>query len=278
MRIRNGVRECFICGAKLRIHCKIGRCRKHGRGTFDKETGRCLKCGKVVEVSLRGHHATSKCETIDPWNKGKTKEDTPSLMKMSKNAKGKKHPGVGEKIKARMKIPEVKEKYRAGWSRGQKKRFERIEEREKSTARTMELIAVGKIIPFGGRKHGNGNPPTKEEMEMLHRLQAYGFVLNHVVPTGTKSPLPTHYKLDLAHVDMMLAVEVDGSSHFIKERRESDERKDEFLQSKGWRVLRFRVPFDFNDAAQTCIGLVSRSSSKRITSRRRTGSMSRAEH
>jgi very-short-patch-repair endonuclease len=38
----------------------------------------------------------------------------------------------------------------------------------------------------------------------------------------------------------MVAVEVDGTSHHSVSRRESDERKESFLRSQGWNVLRFQ--------------------------------------
>lgn len=46
------------------------------------------------------------------------------------------------------------------------------------------------------------------------------------------------YFIDFAFVDEKLAVEIDGSQHIEEERKKSDEKKDELLISKGWKVLR----------------------------------------
>jgi len=45
------------------------------------------------------------------------------------------------------------------------------------------------------------------------------------------------YITDFACIAKLLAIELDGGQH--QERREYDERRTEFLQSQGWRVLRY---------------------------------------
>lgn len=46
------------------------------------------------------------------------------------------------------------------------------------------------------------------------------------------------YFIDFAFVDLKVAVEIDGSQHLNKDRKDSDLKKDELLKSLGWRVLR----------------------------------------
>ena len=53
-----------------------------------------------------------------------------------------------------------------------------------------------------------------------------------------------------------IAVEIDGTSH-SRQRREADQRKTFFLESIGWTVLRFRVPFDYDKAASRCVAASS---------------------
>ena len=65
-----------------------------------------------------------------------------------------------------------------------------------------------------------------------------GFVGEYIQPTGTREFYPTHYKIDLADRATMTAVEVDGSSHTALERKAQDRKKDSFLTSLGWKVLR----------------------------------------
>lgn len=54
-----------------------------------------------------------------------------------------------------------------------------------------------------------------------------------------KTGLPTAYKVDLAHVPLKIAIEVDGSSHRSKEGLQKDAKKQAALLGLGWKVLRF---------------------------------------
>jgi very-short-patch-repair endonuclease len=138
-------------------------------------------------------------------------------------------------------------------SKGQRERFSRPEEIAASRATALKSLAEKKIKVFGGRSHGNGMPATASEAEMFRRLKGEGFEREVVVTTGWKKPgLPHHYKLDLANVSRKIALELDGSSHRRPSRRASDARKDKLLRSKGWRVLRFPEPFDFNAMERAC--------------------------
>ena len=259
MRIQKKKNVCFICGKTLRSHNKKGHCRKHGTGSFDQLTGRCLTCGKTMEVSLRGHHAATKCETIAPWNKGETKETNEGMMEVSRKLTGRKRPEVGRKIMERMKDPKIKAKYKAGWSRGQRKRFQNPEEVEKHRERIKEKFKRGN--GFGWKQHGRntgaGGNFTESEWEMRFRLLPLGFAQEHVIRTKLKSPWPTCYTLDFAHPGKRIAVELDGSSHESKKVKERDARKDEFLRSIGWRVFRFQEPLNYDEVEQTCADLAS---------------------
>lgn len=58
------------------------------------------------------------------------------------------------------------------------------------------------------------------------------------------------YYLDFAFLNIKLDVEIDGSQHWrIKERIESDKKRDELLISKGWKV--YRIP-EFKIKQQFC--------------------------
>jgi len=63
----------------------------------------------------------------------------------------------------------------------------------------------------------------------------------HIVAThmGRGNGYPTHYKLDLADPEIMLGIEVDGSSHGLLSRQEQDRKKTAFLEALGWTILRF---------------------------------------
>jgi len=60
------------------------------------------------------------------------------------------------------------------------------------------------------------------------------------------------YRVDFAFPDQKVVVEVDGHEyHKTKEQRTNDAKKDRFLMSNGWKVLRFTGSEIFKDA-QKC--------------------------
>ncbi len=62
----------------------------------------------------------------------------------------------------------------------------------------------------------------------------FGIHVRRQVPIGP-------YVADFAIHDEKLVIEVDGEFHFTAEGREADRRRDEWLNSKGYRVLRFNT-------------------------------------
>jgi hypothetical protein len=115
------------------------------------------------------------------------------------------------------------------------------EQQARITAGIRLAIAEQRMTPWGGRRAGNGKAPTQSEQVVHAALSPLGFTLNGIISTGQRRPgVPTHYKLDLICADRKLVVEVDGSSH--KGRGAQDARKDDWLTSHGWKVLRVPAP------------------------------------
>lgn len=101
----------------------------------------------------------------------------------------------------------------------------------------------GDPVLFSKSRGGNGKGPTLAESTLLDTLNSLwdGWLYNYIVTTreSSKSGLgnrPTHYKLDIANPAAMICIEVDGSSHTY--RKDEDKSKTEFLENKGWTVLR----------------------------------------
>ncbi|MGQ3671813.1 endonuclease domain-containing protein [Xanthobacter sp. TB0136] len=86
---------------------------------------------------------------------------------------------------------------------------------------------------------GNGRGMTEPQRLLLQKLGG-GWIAELTVSTGVRpgNGIPGHWKIDIANPELMIAVEVDGSSHASTKVRERDARKDEFLASKGWSVFR----------------------------------------
>lgn len=82
---------------------------------------------------------------------------------------------------------------------------------------------------------GNGQLTVPQAL-LAERL---GWPTEVVVPTGRKRPWPYAYKIDIASLELRIAIEVDGESHRSPAARERDARKDSLLTAFGWTVLRF---------------------------------------
>ena len=107
-------------------------------------------------------------------------------------------------------------------------------ETRKKVSRTLMLI--GHQPPVQG---GNGRQAPLPQRMLASEL---GWPMEYSIKTGRKpgdGAYPTCYKLDLALPQQMIGIEVDGRSHCLLERRRQDAKKDRFLASIGWTVLRF---------------------------------------
>ena len=100
-----------------------------------------------------------------------------------------------------------------------------------------KLLDMGWKPPVQG---GNGHGPTEPEKRILQMVPSA--VPNFCIKTKIKpgNGIPTHYKIDVAVPHLKLAIEVDGNSHNLYSRKAADERKTNFLQERGWTVLRFK--------------------------------------
>src|SRR5262249_35112210 len=120
-----------------------------------------------------------------------------------------------------------------------------------------------KLIEIGHKpriRGGNGKPMAIPQQLLT---EALGWKSEHIVLTkkGRNSGYPGHYKIDIAMPESMIAIEVDGGSHCPIARKISDARKDEFLKSCGWTVLRFsneRVIMDLESCVRECRSLISK--------------------
>lgn len=84
----------------------------------------------------------------------------------------------------------------------------------------------------------DGIPDSTLEQLFLDDLLDAGFpapVCQHPVP----GPRGTVYRIDFAYPEVLVAVEVDGPHHRLDPVRARDRRRDAYLRSLGWEVLRF---------------------------------------
>lgn len=240
------VRHCVLCGARIRSHNRYDWCQKHGRGRFDRITGKCKSCGAEVEPRQRGAHANI-CANGGPWNAGLTMRDSESIRAYAEKRRGVPNPKARETLEKTRKTAGFKRAH----ALGQRKRFEKLSERQAASRRALLLIKQGVIIPFGGRGHGNGGVPTAAGIALAKLLEPHGFEAEVVITTNGETRAKW-YRVDFAHREALVAVEHDGGSHQAKKRQKSDRMKDSFLRSKGWLVLRFQGG-DYDSIARECV-------------------------
>jgi hypothetical protein len=103
------------------------------------------------------------------------------------------------------------------------------------TRRKVSQALKGRVPSVRG---GNGKPLSVPHQALLRRLN---WSPEYVIRTHAKrgSGLPTHYKVDIANPEMLIAIEVDGATHQTIKVQTADKQKTAFLLSRGWTVLRF---------------------------------------
>ena len=100
----------------------------------------------------------------------------------------------------------------------------------------------GQQANFDSRPNGSnfpvGTPQT--ELDFVGVLVPLGYIHGYVIPTHRpENNGGGYYKLDFGHPDALVAIEIDGSSH--RDKKEQDARRDDFLRSLGWKVIRIKV-------------------------------------
>ena len=99
----------------------------------------------------------------------------------------------------------------------------------------MTLAAKGYAMLNGG----NGRPlPLPQQI----LIAATGWTPELAINTQARrnrSPHPTCYKVDLGNEPLKIGIEVDGQSHNSPSARLRDAKKQSFLESRGWLILRY---------------------------------------
>lgn len=93
--------------------------------------------------------------------------------------------------------------------------------------------------------------------------EALGWPMEVVIPTGIPkgNGYPTCYKVDVGSKDLKIAIEIDGNSHKTLVRQSQDRKKEEFLASIGWTVLRFTNQ-EVDENLKGCVEVVMSTISK----------------
>lgn len=104
------------------------------------------------------------------------------------------------------------------------------------------VMLDGQRAHFDTTEYGCNFPSRmpQSELDFAPLLLSAGYVAGHVIPTNRpENNGGGYYKLDYAHLEAKIDIEIDGSSHRFK--RESDEKRDTFMRVLGWKVIRIKV-------------------------------------
>ena len=206
--------------------------------TIDKT---CSACGKLFELSK-----------VQRWKMESGKAQEFFCGRKCATAWRNSRPGAQDWQKS----PEIR-----------KKRSEALKEHNwlqtpEARQRKMEVLKdIGPPNPAGPPvRGGNGRGPSVPQVMLA---EALGWKMEFVVPTNEPrgSGYPSHYKIDIANPVAKIAIEVDGNSHASAARRAQDEKKDGFLVSRGWSVLRFsnrEVMGNLSDCVRRVMSTTSR--------------------
>ena len=120
---------------------------------------------------------------------------------------------------------------------------EQIKRTKKARGVTYEHLTGG---------NGHVSPAEQTLMDALP-----GWAHNLSVPTRVPrgQGYPAVYKIDVAHPEHMVGVEVDGQSHNSPSARQRDAKKQTFLDGLGWTILRFSNQEVLNDTA-ACVSVI----------------------
>jgi hypothetical protein len=128
-------------------------------------------------------------------------------------------------------------------------------------AKEKMLTSLKEIGHKPKKQGGNG----REMPEPQKKLASYlGWDTEVVVLTGSCRALmnlPNCYKVDVANKELMIAIEIDGPSHYSLKVRQADAKKQAFLEKQGWTVLRFtnkEILLNFQECAQTITSTISK--------------------
>jgi len=184
-------KECPLCKRNISL------------SNFDRHYQACL-------IFQENNKSRKKKNRWNPggWNKGLTKENSESMLKLSKT------------LKERIKTGIIKRNDHA-----------QSEETKRKISQSMKKAhAEGRAWNIG-KNRWNNKPSYPEEFFMKvikNEFEDKDFQREYSIGI---------YSADFAWVEKKRIIEIDGDQHFKEEYSKRDKRKDEYLKSVGWEVL-----------------------------------------
>lgn len=98
--------------------------------------------------------------------------------------------------------------------------------------RTITNSIVKPKTKFARVLRKNQTPAEKILWNKIRNKKFQGFKMRRQVPVGP-------YIADFMCVEKLLIIEIDGDSHYEPGAKERDSKREEYLRSQGFRVVRF---------------------------------------
>lgn len=178
-------------------------------------------------------------------NAGANKKHENSCYKNPNRVKYERSPNAGMKkgskggnqyTKAKkmgMDKPVVSDETRKKISEKSKLQRHTQETRDKiSKARIKYLAENPDMVPYKLNHYSKGPSYPERYWKKVFDIHKVNYVEQH----------PVHvYQLDFAIIDRKIDIEIDGEQHYLDNRIvESDKRRNEYLKSLGWTIIRIR--------------------------------------
>lgn len=114
------------------------------------------------------------------------------------------------------------------------RRPEVIEKRYAGIARALDNNPEGRFY-----RGGKGQEPLPVMLDFAAVLCPVGYLMDKIIVLKGPGMNAGHYTLDFGHPEAKVDIEIDGSSHQLKQQK--DNERDAILRSLGWKVIRIKV-------------------------------------
>jgi very-short-patch-repair endonuclease len=105
-----------------------------------------------------------------------------------------------------------------------------------------------KLSELAIKRHKNNDKnfgfTTRKKFEMSYPEKIAAKKLNELNIEYVSEYKVGRYFIDFALLKDKIAIEIDGQQHELKDRKESDKNKDNFLKNIGWKVYRIKYPYE----------------------------------
>ena len=229
---------------------KISQCQECKREMSKYTKAKKIRtfCSRKCATSYRYPKYTKPCPICGkPMIQYLKRKDNKMFCSRKCTSISKKESYLGRhlKTKTRQKMSQKRIKFfqtKAGKEEAKKSSQRMLKNNPMSNSKTVEKMKAtkkenGTFHLWIGKRGGNGQF-TKPQKKLWNLLED-NWQMELVISTKRKSPYPYNYKVDIGNRKLKIGIEIDGKGHRMKKAMQRDAKKQNLLQSLGWKILRF---------------------------------------